>query len=258
MPDLPLIPGTLPVGYCPADEQARYNKYFALGYAQLAAGTGWSVKVDPASPSVDERINTLWLKTGAAGEPERLYKYFDGYWSSPHPVPASSDFRTLVAAGSEADVWALDGGDGSDPTAVPPTDHTGAMWEVDHTFDFRIPMGAGTNPTAYDGGAATVLSVGGTAGAERHTLSSDEMPAHTHPNASNQFYRWEADGNDGIAGQGEGLVGYDDYSGHPGGPATAYEPVTDSTGGGKSHDSLPPVKGVFLIKRTIRQFYTAA
>jgi microcystin-dependent protein len=247
--DLPLIPGTLAVGWCPSSEQDRYNKYFALGVAQLSLGTGYTIKVSDTPPTAEERTTTLWHKT-IAGVPDLLYIYYSGYWIAKHEAPAGGDERRFFM-GSEADVWAYDGGDGTDPGAggANVTDYTGAMWRVDHDFDFRFPIGAGTNPVAYDGSAATSIGVAATGGVERVALSEDELPAHTHKFEDDQFGKWQADGND--SDDNEGLIG------SVVGTAGAYEPETDSTGGDKSHTNMPPYKGVYFIRRTGRKFRTA-
>lgn len=247
--DLPLIPGSLPVGWCPASEQDRYNKYFALGIAQLSLGTGYTIKYSDTEPTPEERANTLWYKT-IGGVPDRLYVYYNGYWSAQHEVPADGEERRLWV-GSEANVWAYDGGDGTDPGAggANVTAQTGAMWMVDHSFDFRFPIGVGTNPVTYDGGAATTVGVGGTGGAERHTLLLSEIPEHTHTFEEDQFGHGAADGNDSDSNQGT-------LRSQVGG-AGAYEPVTDPVGEGKSHPTIPPYIGVFFIKRTGRIFRTA-
>ena len=126
--DLPLIPGSLPVGWCPASEQDRYNKYFALGIAQLSLGTGYTIKYSDTQPTPEERANTLWYKT-IGGVPDRLYVYYNGYWSAQHEAPADGEERRLWV-GSEANVWAYDGGDGTDPGAggANVTAQTGAMF----------------------------------------------------------------------------------------------------------------------------------
>lgn len=207
---------------------------------------GYTTILDTDStPAVEDR-GKLWHKrTGSPdGAPSgRLYAYYGGAWVSPNPVAASSDERR-VFVGSEADVWSYDGGDGTDPTVTPPTDAAGAMWEVDHDFDFRFPLGAGTSPKP------TTVAVGDTGGSEEVTLTKDQLGGHTHTGTLT------GGPNLGAAG---GTSGVDEGNGDR-------EPITekyswtvdiDPAGNNDPHSNMPPFLSVFFIRRTARVYYLA-
>lgn len=245
MSNLKLIPGTLPSGWCPSTEQERYNKYMALGYALLEAGTGYTVKVSADPPGATERSTTLWIPTGG-NHPGLVFRYASGLWIHPHPVPASSDFRFIVAAGSEADVWALDGGSGDDPSVTAPTAYTGAMWEVDSNFADRSFMGAGTTAAiATDAGSATV------------TPTSDNLPEHRHESGVPYTDTVQVPPYGETPITEAHTLAFTTVATGGTGNANAY---TQYTGEDSSSitplDIVHPVRGVWVIKRTSRQFYT--
>lgn len=247
---LKLIPGTLPSGYCPSTEQERYNKYFQLGYALLPTGTGYTIKVSDTAPTSSERSTTLWMPiTGSYGG--KVFYYQSGYWTCPHPVPASSDFRRIVAAGDESAVWALDGGDGDDPSSTAPTSYTGAMWEVDHNFNDRSFMGANSTVSiATDGGSATV------------TPTTDNLPEHRHESGVPYTDTAQEPPYGEIAINGTEYphtLGFTTVATAGSGNANAYTQYT----GQDSNDITPldiihPVRGIWVVKRTARIYLTTA
>lgn len=265
---LALLPGSLPPGWCPTSGtgfyQEIYNKFFMLGAALLPTGTGLALKVDDGPRTAEDQGTVVWLRT-IGGKPERIYTYYAGYWVSPHPIPPSSDFRMIVAAGSEADVWAMDGGDGTDPATTAPTAVTGAMWEVDHTFDFRMPVGVGTNSDTSN--SIAIEEIGG---AEEITLTTaqgaqDENHVHT---VGRQVADAGSAGDDvalligSNVATGAGFVVHGDSN-------FESKNIEDCTGDYavtsgvtmdpiEPHSNMPPYKGVWFVKRTIREFYTAA
>jgi hypothetical protein len=88
----------------------------------------------------------------------------------------------MIWKGTEAALWAYQGGDGTDPASVAPTDFTGAMWQVDTDFEFRFPLGIGhsnigTNPVPYAPASNTVVAQGATGGAEKIVITPVD---HTH------------------------------------------------------------------------------
>jgi hypothetical protein len=223
--------------YVPQDISASFVSAFSVGNSVPAT-------LDPP----------LWLQTTKnAADPKapdygviiRMFSYdFTlAMWVAPHPSPASGA-ETRMYKGAEADVWAYDGGDGVNPTSVLPTATSGAMWEVDHAFDFKVPIGPGTNSTTYGGNPATTVGVGGIGGEEQHVLTAAEMPSHTHTVTPNMFV-WPLAGGVGIDIPGNNSAGFQ---------GVAYG--TTSAGSDASHNTMPPYCGVYFIKRTARVFYT--
>lgn len=109
----------------------------------------------------------------------------------------------------------------------------------------RMPMGVGQGNTAEGGGLGTSRALAATGGAEGHTLTESELPAHTHTSLH------------GRAGSSSRPSGYtDNYnSSSPnnfGGGSTDDSwgsSHTSSVGGGSSHDITGPFLVVnFIIK----------
>jgi len=218
--------------YVPVDITSSYTPAFSMG--------------NSPPPTTDPPV---WLRTTKDatsvnpldfGDMIRFYVWNPtvSLWLSPHPVPASQS-EVRIWKGTELALWAYDGGDGTNPAFTAPTDYTGAMWEVDADFAFRMPIGAGTNSVTYDSNPATVIAPGATGGEERHVLTVDELGAHNHS--------------------------YSTYVANPAGPvdsiaagtAQKYDyQVTGDAGAGESHENLPPFRGVYFIKRTARKYYT--
>lgn len=78
--------------------------------------------------------------------------------------------------------------------------------------------------------------VGDTGGEETHTLTVDEMPSHTH--SSQTTVGWQTGGGNSV-GRVTGNNG--DYNGWP---TTIY-----NTGGGLSHNNMPPYYTVYMWRR---------
>lgn len=244
-----ITPPTLPDGQCWTETpQELVNLIFAAIQAQM------ETTVNPGFfnqgsdvPEIDNRIYP-WLRD--AGD------YLDGWftysgtysgWIRPHRIPASANER-MIWKGTEADLWAYDGGDGEDPAVHAPTAATGAMWVRDTDFDFRFPVGIGTNPTGYDG-VNTSLAVGATGGEEKHALTEDENAPHTH-----DILQW-----DGPVGGATGQAMLRVLT-----TPAAYSPnyVTENSGGdpldGNSpvaHNNMPPYRAVIFAKRSARVYY---
>lgn len=84
----------------------------------------------------------------------------------------------------------------------------------------RMVIGAGTDSLGATGGARTV------------TLSSSEMPSHTHSEGATRYSGTTSHTHSGIGGIAEGA--------NPDSGLASPVPVTNSTGGGGAHQNLPP------------------
>jgi hypothetical protein len=241
-----LIPPALPGGtaYCPANWQQAANDFFTYASAILAGNVN-TFNYGDATPSPDNR-NRPWLRT-IGGAPDRWYVWFDGYWVWPHEVPPSSDERRLWV-GLEADLVTYDGGE-----SAPVTDYTGPFWEVDHDFDARFLAGPGTfSPSG------TSLAVNENKGQDQVTPTAANLPKHTHHigvEGNLGIPDPEPTDNSGYLRVGGGLE-VDFIT--PGTTPKQNVAVTRPTGQDATTVSplptLPPVRGIFVIKRTARVY----
>lgn len=270
--------GNFPDGFCFENPQQFANAMVAL-ITSFISGNFNGLIISPSEPAVQDQ-DKLWLKTDSSGRPIGFYSFL-GQWLWPNPIPVNSPERRIWT-GSESSVWSYDGGDGTDPGSNPPTIVSGAMWKVDHDFDFRFPIGAGQNSVIYTPpGTNSSISVGqnvdnnGNPGEERHILTDTEI-AHIHemlaqvtlsgqagdptsgapsvpPTASNFLPWWiKHTGDDATM-----------FSAHGTATAPTVASTSDVNGAAPvitrvSHQNMPPFHGVFFIQRTARQFYTAS
>jgi hypothetical protein len=231
------------------------NLFVSLLSVSMGASTTIIWQTDaPGSDDYDK----LWVRLRPDGSMEGIYKFF-GAWRRPHPVPPSSLSR-LVFTGSTDDLVTYDGG-----AAGAVGDYSGPMWEEDTDFQFRFPIGAGTNPTAYAPNPATIIGVAGTGGAEQMVIDAAILPAHQHyvvspgagssalssvnyvpsyggttgPSSSTEY--WFINGADAPAT--EGLSSVYPPGGTPGDAPTSNLVI------------MPPYRGVIFAKRTARLDY---
>jgi microcystin-dependent protein len=246
-------PGTLPEDYCFTTPQQFYNDIINNLIGEIP-GNYNSFNFGNDVPDAADQ-DKPWIRTDAYGNFDRIYTFY-GAWVSPHPTPPSSCERRLWVC-AEADVWAYDGGDGTDPGSSPPTATTGAMWEVDHDFDARVPLGPGTLPMCSE-----VVGVGDTGGEDQHLLTWDEAKPEPH---THKLTVEDSDVTDVVdpgelrAGSGveihwmSAIVDGDEVA------ITRENAITDNSYGDQAnepHNNMPPYIGVFFIKRTARVYYT--
>jgi microcystin-dependent protein len=178
-----------------------------------------------------------------------------GAWLSRHPDAAG---KVIMFEGAEADIPTFDGGEAG---AV--TDISGPMWEKVSEMDARMPIGPGTLPST------TAIGIGDTGGEEKHELTEGEMPTHRHKVVAN------VDQNPGPAAGGldigsnsfiakssnfDGAGGPNSY--HLGGatpePTLALTTAVGGSGSPKateSHNTLPPYRAIWFIRKTARKNY---
>lgn len=218
----------------------------SYGYGLIDGATEYIVS--ETAPGADDQ-GKLWIQVNSYHEPIRQWIYSSGAWIWPHPIPPS-DKRLQMFVGSAAEVDTLDGGVAGTAGAK-----SGPFWEIYSDMSAKFPMGVGT---LEDG---TSVAVTNTGGQERVTLTSTQVPDHQHKGKA--YYK----ASGGTAGSDEsGLMDnlYHENSGHTTNSGTtsvaAAGVLTSETVGtiGESHPNLPPYYGVYFIKRTGRQFYTAS
>lgn len=228
----------LPSPYCFTTPEKLALDITAGLYGYLPGN--YSTFIDSESePSASDR-DKLWFKREVGGAPTgRLYAYYNGNWVMPNPE-AAGGYARRIFRGTPEQIWAYDGGDGTDPAINPPTSAAGAMWVIDTDFGGRFPIGVGTVQPS-----GTVVAQGDTGGADQHTLTVDEMPEHNHPPlvSGHNFCTYTPD-NTGV---NDGNLGNDFI-----GAAT-----TGNTGGSDPHSILNPYLGVYFIRRSNRVFYVA-
>lgn len=123
-------------------------------------------------------------------------------------------------------------------TDTDPATLFGGTWERISQGRFLIGSGANAaNTTDYWGeypAGKENFPAGEMGGEVEHTLTVDEIPAHTH----SERLEWSNTKAWGLTGTGEGANAVVDQGG-----------VTGATGGGKPHNNLPPYLVVFMWKR---------
>lgn len=211
-------------------------------------------------PGASDR-SKLWHKRITGGAPTgKLFAYYMGKWVTPHPVEAESKSR-IWWTGTEAELWAYDGGDGVDPSTTAPTATTGAMWIRDEDFNFRMPLGMGTSP-----GGTTVVP-GDELGEEKHVLTGDEFidADHEHTvgrmsdnsNDDGFFLTGSSDKNGsarGIAGD-SGTNQTANLSAKSGSFLVTSEVNSAPTIVG--HNNMPPARVGIMAKRSSRIYFVA-
>ena len=264
MAELPLNAGTLPAPY--TCWQPLYNLMFSLGSADGPTVTG--VLIQDAVPDASDH-DKGWIPT-AAGVPRYpgyifVWHNIVGHWVSRNPIAASDDSRRIYV-GTLASIDTYDGGDGS---ALGPAG--GPMWTRDTLFDGRMPIGVGAIPTS-----SPVATIGnpldtsdslGNSGEYKHVLTGAEgaVADHKHPIGNGD----PGTGDIGLNYETPAVTtpAFTEFGNTGGGPIGI--PVTQANlltlkannGAGvvsDGHNNMSPYIGVFIIKRTSRQFYVAA
>lgn len=227
--------GTLNAPDCwPSTPQALYNEMFAKGAAQMNQIEG--VVISDSTPSAENR-DKAWFKINA-GNPVGWFLWSTTYsqWLRPHDYPANGSVRILWV-GLEADLSTFDGGD-----AGPAGIASGPMWEVDHEFDGRSPMGPGSIPSS-----SSSITVATNFGEGTHLQTMDEVATHTHAAAMDGINLTSPDSGKFCAGQNTGVHANANTLGNN---------FSSSTMTQQRFNVVHPVRGCFIIKRTAtRQYY---
>lgn len=247
--------GTLAEAYAPANWQDFVQQLEKILTAYLP-GQYTLLNTGNSTPAVDDQ-DRPWFRYNADGSPDRLYKFHNGKWVAPYSPEPGTGYRKLWI-GTLAALYSSDGGDGSDPTVIAPTTTTGSFWEEDTDMRDRIPMGV----LAATGAVQTPAAL---AGALERTLTALNIPEHYHFVCNNQA------NSSAVTPQSDDSidrVANDYYGGNrqyalSGSDAATYPAIVgqSSTYGEATPDAIstvPPVIGVYFVKRTARTFWTPA
>lgn len=232
--------GGFPDGYCPTSYQTLGND-FAAALTGYLPGSYITVITGDTEPAAIDR-DKPWIRSDG-----RWYQYSApglGTWVARNNLPPGAVM--MYAAASEADIWAFDGGDGTNPTAAPPTASTGAMWEMVSQLAGKIPIGPGTLPVS-----TTVLTSGSTGGVDQFTLSQTQLPD----------VDFQVQVRDGDPLLSSNVIGYGGGGGvntttYAGAGFSGSNTVAASGGNGDPINNMPPYFAIYFIRRTARIWYT--
>lgn len=218
---------TLPDGFCfEGDWQALADYLIENATYEFGSEIGNAYyNIGDAEPAADNRIYP-WIRT-IGDVVEGVYSYDDGAWIRYHETPASAN-ELRIWIGTPTELLTYDGGESA---AI--TSKTGPFWEVYTSMEGRFPIGV--NATDY--------ALGATGGAATHTLTTAQIPAHTH-SFSIPGDVAGVDTANSMAEQGDGTSNMQPFT-------------TDPTGGSDPHNNLPPYRAVHFIKRTARIYRRA-
>lgn len=225
---LPVNPGTLDSGFCPATLQEMLVGFSAkqsVTFPDTFAGVTMS-----STKPVD--TTQAWYQLDSLGRPVRLYTFAQGAWLSLHPcVPGF----TMIWTSALPNFNTFDGGDAN---ALSPI--SGPMWEVVTALAARVPLGAGTLPIS-----TTVVAIGDTGGEEKHVITTAELPIHNHPRNNENKTEIAT-----LTVPGDTID--TNFGTTQNGKTTG---ITGNTGGDQAHQNMPPYLGVAFLRRTARLFY---
>lgn len=228
-------PGTLSTTCYPNSPQDLYVEMVQKLVAFLST-TFAGIYADSSEPPADQR-DKAWFHTGV----QKLYWYYNGNWVRKYEVPANSQMEGIWS--DTPDNLALYMGGNAGAVG----DMTGPFWEVDHDFDGRTLLGPGQLPD----NASITIALDDAGGESRHSLTSDEMPPHTH--------KFTVIAQNSSGGGSGALTGGENNNPNDG----QYSGTTESTGGTGSpvavspHNTLPPYRSRYVVKRTARVYCIA-
>ncbi len=258
-----IVGPTIPSGYCPTTFQELSDTIINGSQVTFLIDTGnFLFNYGSSTPAPENRIFP-WLYTVNG----RWYTFQGGMWTSPmDPSCRELSFRKMWKPDNgtlESAIWALDEGDGTDPGTTPPTQYTGAAWEVDHDFDGIFPVGVGTVP-----GSTDQIALGATGGEYQHTLTDSEGGVGQHVHAIGQI---DTSGTDAAAGFNftalTNTINFSAFRVGAGGGAIPAYPINQadlytlkaSDGAGVTADPFkiyPQYRGIWWIKPTVKTWYT--
>jgi microcystin-dependent protein len=196
----------------------------------------------------------MWIRTGNS----------PSGWSNWYKLASSSDPSTMGITG-EIKMWstttAPSGWQICDGTALSRTTDAALFAVIGTTYGvgdgsttFNVPNMKGRVLVGYDSSQTEFDSMGETGGAKTHTLTSGEMPSHTHTQNAHA-HTMNGTGGTGALTDGTGTTNYNvsgttttyGFKTNQPGNTTA---VNQNTGGGGAHNNLQPyLVGTYIIKK---------
>lgn len=233
MANYPIIPESLPTGFCPATYQDMLNEFSSHQSALIpdSSGRQW---VFSATKPADTTVG--WYQLDSLGRPIRPYIFAQGAWLYLHPsVPG----LTQMWLGPLPNFSTFDGGDANPISAL-----SGPMWELVAEMAGKFPVAAGTLTSG------AVLAIGDTGGNDKATLTLATLPEHAHD--------CKATSQSGSGGSGHEFFQANETSKDP--PDNPVTLTTELTGGDASGNAtpfsiMPPYLTISWIRRTQRIYY---
>lgn len=241
--NLPIVPPSLPSGYCPTTWQQLANEIVGKAVVQFTSSSFTVVITSATAPAATDR-DKLWFNTND----DRIYRFHDGAWLNEHEE-APSGLARRIYIGTLTQLQTYDGGD-TDASG----DASGPMWERDTDFNDRIPIGVGstlatTVGTNYGDSDASITLSDTNIQDHRHFIAANlNVSSQPAPTASNQIaYSAGGTGNENYIFQGTST----------GATIGRTSTVGAATGANEAFSILNPVRGVYLVKRTARIYRKA-
>lgn len=232
MPDteLPITGDGTPSGLCWTNPSDDIPNIIAPNLRAIFSGN--EVNVGSSTPSAADRSKP-WIRTNSDGSDDGVWSYYAGYWVQKHPDFVGKIVFAPVGTAA-ADIDALDGGETAAITAI-----TGPFWEIVTELSAKSIIGPGTLASG------TVIAPGDSIGEEKHLLTVDEMPEHTHEFATEDSQHVLVQCASSAKLSDINRTGSLDYK---------HADPLQSTGGGESHNVIHPCYALYAIRRTARLY----